>query len=54
VQLMVQGERQTLLTRAGAVLPVFDRAGNQVAELKSTLWGQKLTRLREGAQVWLA
>ena len=54
VQLMVEGERQTLITRAGAVQPVFDRAGNRVAELKSTLWGQKLTRLREGAQVWLA
>lgn len=53
VQLTVEGELRTVSTRAGARLPIHDKAGNKVAELKTTLFGHTLTDLREGAQVRL-
>jgi hypothetical protein len=49
----VEGELRTLHTRAGSTQPIFDKAGNQVAQLKTTLFGHQLTDLREGAQVRL-
>lgn len=53
VKLTVDGEVRTLTTRAGSTQPVFDKAGNKVAQLKTTLFGHELTDLREGAQVRL-
>jgi hypothetical protein len=40
-------------TRAGATQPIYDKAGNEVARLKTTLFGHQLLDLREGAQVRL-
>lgn len=54
VRLMVDGEPQTPVARAGALQPIFDRAGNKVAELKSTIWGHTIRNPRPGARVWLA
>jgi hypothetical protein len=51
VLVTVEGEQRTVHTRAGAKTPLYDRAGNQVAALHTTLFGHKLTDLREGAQV---
>jgi hypothetical protein len=53
VRLMVDGEPQTLAARAGALQPIFDRAGNKIAELKSTIWGHRILNPRPGARVWL-
>ncbi|NRR28950.1 hypothetical protein HSX11_02015 [Oxalobacteraceae bacterium] len=53
VQLVVEGEPRTMLARAGSRHPIFDKAGNKVAELKTTVLGSTLTDLREGAQVRL-
>ena len=53
VQLTVEGELRTLSTKAGMRHPIYDQAGNKVAELKTTLFGHTLTHLREGAQVRL-
>jgi hypothetical protein len=53
VQVMVDDELRTMLGRAGTTQPVLDQAGNQVARLKTTLFGHELTDLREGAQVRL-
>ncbi|HAT32531.1 MAG TPA: hypothetical protein DCW29_17285 [Janthinobacterium sp.] len=53
VALTVEGEARTVHTRAGRRLPIYDKAGNKVAELKTTLFGHTLTDLREGAQVRL-
>lgn len=53
VRLMVDGEPQTLTARAGARQPIFDRAGNKIAELKSTIWGHTIRDPRPGARVWL-
>jgi hypothetical protein len=53
VQLTVEDELRTVHTRAGAVQPIYDKAGNQIARLKTTLFGHRLLDLREGAQVRL-
>jgi hypothetical protein len=53
VQLVVEDELRTVHTRAGAVQPIYDNAGRQVASLKTTLFGHQLIDLREGAQVRL-
>jgi hypothetical protein len=53
VQLTVEDELRTVHTRAGATQPIYDRAGTQVARLKTTLFGHQLIDLREGAQVRL-
>ncbi|MEC5162694.1 MULTISPECIES: hypothetical protein [unclassified Janthinobacterium] len=53
VQLTVEGELRTVSTKAGMRHPIYDQAGNKVAELKTTLFGHTLTDLREGAQVRL-
>jgi hypothetical protein len=53
VQLTVEDEMRTVHTRAGATQPIYDKAGQQVASLKTTLFGHQLIDLREGAQVRL-
>ncbi|PWF55472.1 hypothetical protein [Massilia glaciei] len=53
VLVTVEGEQRTVRTRAGLTQPLFDKAGNKVAELRSTLFGNQLLDLREGAQVRL-
>jgi len=53
VQLTVEDEMRTVHTRAGATQPIYDKAGKQVASLKTTLFGHQLIDLREGAQVRL-
>jgi hypothetical protein len=53
VQLTVEDELRTMHTRAGATQPIYDKAGKQVASLKTTLFGHRLIDLREGAQVRL-
>jgi hypothetical protein len=53
VQLTVEDELRTVHARAGATQPIYDRAGQQVASLKTTLFGHQLIDLREGAQVRL-
>jgi len=49
----VEDELRTMHARAGAIQPIYDKAGNEVARLKTTLFGHQLTDLREGAQVRL-
>jgi hypothetical protein len=49
----VEDEPRSLRTRAGATQPIYDKAGQQVARLKTTLFGHQLIDLREGAQVRL-
>jgi hypothetical protein len=49
----VEDEPRSLRTRAGATQPIYDKAGLQVARLKTTLFGHQLIDLREGAQVRL-
>jgi hypothetical protein len=51
--LTVEDELRTVHTRAGVTQPVFDKTGNKVAQLKTTLFGHQLIDLREGAQVRL-
>lgn len=53
VQLTVEDELRTMHTRPGATQPIYDKAGQQVASLKTTLFGHQLIDLREGAQVRL-
>jgi hypothetical protein len=53
VDLTVEDEARTVRARAGSVQPIYDKAGNQVARLKTTLFGHELIDLREGAQVRL-
>jgi hypothetical protein len=53
VQLTVEDELRTVHTRPGATQPIYDKAGRQVASLKTTLFGHQLIDLREGAQVRL-
>jgi hypothetical protein len=53
VVLTVEDELRTVHTRAGATQPIYDKAGQQVARLKTTLFGNQLIDLREGAQVRL-
>lgn len=49
----VEDELRTMHARAGTVQPIYDKAGNKVAQLKTTLFGHQLIDLREGAQVRL-
>ena len=49
----VEDELRTMHARAGTTQPIFDKAGNKVARLKTTLFGHRLIDLREGAQVRL-
>ena len=49
----VEDELRTMHGRAGSSQPIFDKAGNKVAQLKITLFGHELVDLREGAQVRL-
>jgi hypothetical protein len=49
----VEDELRTMHARAGTTQPIFDKAGNKVAQLKTTLFGHQLIDLREGAQVRL-
>lgn len=51
VQLTVEAEVRTLITRAGKIYPIYDRAGKQIAELNSTLFGHRLVNVSPGAQV---
>ncbi|MGO4478530.1 hypothetical protein AB4Z32_19970 [Massilia sp. 2TAF26] len=53
VQLTVEDELRIMHTRAGATQPIYDKAGREVARLKTTLFGHQLIDLREGAQVRL-
>ncbi|MFC5461426.1 hypothetical protein [Massilia niabensis] len=50
----VEDETRTMHSRAGAIQPIYDKAGNEVARLKTTLFGHQLIDLREGAQVRLS
>jgi hypothetical protein len=49
----VEDELRTMHARAGTTQPIFDKTGNKVAQLKTTLFGHQLIDLREGAQVRL-
>ena len=49
----VEDELRTMQARAGTTQPIFDKAGNKIAQLKTTLFGHQLIDLREGAQVRL-
>jgi len=51
--LTVEDELRTMLGRPGSTQPIYDKAGLQVAQLKTTLFGHQLVDLREGAQVRL-
>jgi hypothetical protein len=53
VLVTVEGELRTLHVKPGSSQPLYDKAGNKLAELKTTLFGHSLTDLREGAQVRL-
>ena len=52
-QLTVEDELRTMRARPGTTQPIYDKAGAQVAQLKTTLFGHQLIDLREGAQVRL-
>jgi hypothetical protein len=49
----VEDEVRSVRTRAGATQPIYDKAGQQVARLKTSVFGHQLIDLREGAQVRL-
>ena len=49
----VDGEARTMRTRAGLTQPIFDKAGQKVAQLQTTLFGSRLIDLNDGAQVRL-
>ncbi|MDB5960021.1 MAG: hypothetical protein JWP59_1315 [Massilia sp.] len=51
--LTVDGEARTMRTRAGLTQPIFDKAGQKVGQLKTTLFGSRLIDLVDGAQVKL-
>ncbi len=51
--LTVEGEPRMMHSRIGAKLPIFDKNGLKIAELKTNLFGHQLLDLREGAQVRL-
>ncbi|QGZ43043.1 hypothetical protein GO485_10570 [Pseudoduganella flava] len=53
VVVTVDGEQRTVRTKAGARTPLFNAAGDQVAELHTTLFGHTLANVREGANVRL-
>ncbi len=52
-QVTVEDELRTMRARPGTTQPIYDKAGAQVAQLKTTLFGHELLDLREGAQVRL-
>ncbi|MEX5748636.1 hypothetical protein [Massilia sp. X63] len=52
-QVTVEDELRTMRARPGTTQPIYDKAGAQVAMLKTTLFGHQLLDLREGAQVRL-
>ncbi|VXC60295.1 hypothetical protein [Massilia sp. 9I] len=52
-QVTVEDELRTMRARPGTTQPIYDKAGTQVAVLRTTLFGHQLTDLREGAQVRL-
>jgi hypothetical protein len=52
-QVTVEDELRTMRARPGTTQPIYDKAGTQVAMLKTTLFGHQLLDLREGAQVRL-
>ena len=49
----VEDEQRTMHARTGTIQPIYDKAGMEVARLKTTLFGHQLIDLREGAQVRL-
>jgi hypothetical protein len=49
----VEDEQRSMHARTGTIQPIYDKAGNEVARLKTTLFGHQLIDLREGAQVRL-
>ena len=49
----VEDEQRTMHARTGTIQPIYDKAGNEVARLKTTLFGHQLIDLRGGAQVRL-
>ena len=49
----VEDELRTMQARAGSTQAIYDKAGRQVAQLKTTLFGHQLIDVREGAQVRL-
>jgi hypothetical protein len=49
----VEDELRTMQGRPGSTQPIYDKAGLQVAQLKTTLFGHHLIDLRDGAQVRL-
>jgi hypothetical protein len=53
VVVSVDGEPRTLRTKAGATIPLYNAAGDQVAELRTTLFGHRLANVREGTSVRL-
>lgn len=53
VQLTVDDELRTMRSRAGTTQAIHDRHGEQVAQLKTTLFGHRLIDVRDGAHVRL-
>jgi hypothetical protein len=53
VWVTVEGEPRIVHAKPGTTQAIHDRAGNKVADLKTTMFGTTLTDLREGAQVRL-
>ncbi len=53
VLVTVEDELRTMQARAGTTQAIYDKAGNKVAQLKTTVFGHQLIDLREGAQVRL-
>jgi hypothetical protein len=53
VWVTVEGEPRAVRAKPGTVQPLHDRAGNKVADLKTSMFGTTLTDLRQGAQVRL-
>ncbi|WP_229506825.1 hypothetical protein [Pseudoduganella rivuli] len=53
VWVTVEGEPRTVHAKPGTVQPLHDRAGNKVADLKTSMFGTTLTDVRQGAQVRL-
>lgn len=51
VLVTVEGETRTVHAKPGSSQALHDKAGNKVAELKTTMFGSTLTDLRQGAQV---
>jgi len=49
----VEDELRTMRARPGTTQAIYDKAGVQVAQLRTTLFGHQLLDLREGAQVRL-